>query len=103
MSNERFPLQQVILDDLLGHNKVALLLLLAVIATALATVWITHSTRLLTSERGRLIESVQKLENQYVHLRLEEDSKSQKTRIEAVAKKFGLAPVQKEQEIILVK
>lgn len=102
MSNERFPLKQVIFSDLISHNKVALLLLLLVIGTGLGTVWITHSTRLLTSERGKLLESVQKLENRFVHLHLEENSKSQKTRIEAVAKKFGLAPISKEQEVILV-
>lgn len=102
MSNERYPLREVILDDLGGHNKVALLLLIGVIISAIATIWITHQTRLLTAEQGKLMLANQKLENQYVHLQLEENSKSQKSRVEAVAEKFGLQPVKKEQEIILV-
>ncbi|QIW15579.1 cell division protein FtsL [Pasteurellaceae bacterium RH1A] len=101
MSNEKFPLRQVILDDLFAHNKVALILLLAVIITALGTIWVTHQTRLLTAEQGKLTYVIQKLQNQYVHLQLEENSKSEKTRVEAVSKKFGLAPISKEQEVIL--
>lgn len=102
MSNERYPLRQVILDDLTSHNKVALLLLLGIILSAMATVWITHQTRLLTAEQGTLVYKHQKLESQYIHLQLEENSRSQKSRVEAVAEKFGLQPVKKEQEVILV-
>ncbi|MCT8564971.1 cell division protein FtsL [Glaesserella parasuis] len=102
MSSERYPLRQVILDDLTSHNKVALLLLIGIVISAVATIWITHQTRLLTAEQGKLLQVKQKLENQYVHLQLEENSKSQKFLVEAVAEKFGLQPVKKEQEIILV-
>ncbi|WP_373766971.1 cell division protein FtsL [Glaesserella sp.] len=102
MSNERYPLRQVILDDLTSHNKVALILLIGVVASAIATIWITHQTRLLTAEQGKLVQMHQKLESQYIHLQLEENSKSQKSRIEAIAEKFGLQPVKREQEIILV-
>lgn len=102
MSNERYPLRQVILDDLTSHNKVALLLLLGVIVSAVATIWITHQTRLLIAEQGALVQKNQKLESQYIHLQLEENSRSQKSRVEAVAEKFGLQPIKKEQEIILV-
>lgn len=52
MSSERYPLRQVILDDLTSHNKVALLLLVGVVISAVATIWITHQTRLLTAEQG---------------------------------------------------
>lgn len=101
MSNERYPLRQVILDDLIGHNKVALLLLIAVITTAISTIWIVHQTRLLVAEQGKLIQSIQQFENKYVHLQLDENSLSNKTRIEAVSEKFGLQPIDKEQEVIL--
>lgn len=101
-SNERYPLHQIILDDLMGHNKVALLLVIAIVFTALATIWITHHTRLLTAEQGKLIQINHKLQNQYIHLQLEENAKSQKSRVEAAAVSFGLQPIKKEQEIILV-
>lgn len=103
MSNSRYPLRQVILDDLMEHNKVALVLLVAVIISALLTIWITHTTRLMVAEQDTLVHMNKKLENQYTHLKLEEMSKSQKSRIEAVAEKFELRPIQKEQEVILVR
>lgn len=101
--SKRYPLRQIILDDLMGHNKVAMLLLIGVLASSIATIWITHQTRLLVAEQGKLVQAQQKLENQYIHLRLEENAKSHKSRIEAVAEKFGLHPVDKTQEVILVK
>lgn len=102
LSKERYPLFKIISDDLLNHNKVAILLLLGVVATSISTVWITHQTRLLTAEQGKYIQANRKLENQYIHLQLEENAKSQKARVEAAAKTFGLQPIQKEQEIIIV-
>lgn len=99
---ERYPLYQIILDDLIGHNKLALLLLSLVIVSAVATVWITHQTRLLTAEQGKLEQVHRKLESQYIHLQLEENSQGRKSRIEAAAQSFGLQPIKKEQEVILV-
>lgn len=102
MSNERYPLQQIIIDDILSHNKVAIFLLIGVIISAVATIWVTHQTRLLVSKQGQLIHENQKLESQYTNLQLEENSRSGRARIDAAAKSFGLQPVKKEQEIILV-
>lgn len=103
MSNDRYPLQQVILDDLTRHNKVALILLLLIIVSSVATVWVTHQTRLFTHEQSKLTAANQKLENQYTHLQLEENSQSQKSRVEAVAERLGLQSTKKEQEVILVR
>ncbi|MDH2925249.1 cell division protein FtsL [Nicoletella semolina] len=100
--SKRYPLHQIILDDLTSYNKVAIMLLVAIVASAIATIWITHQTRLVTAEQNKLIQKNQKLENQYIHLQLEENSLSQKSRVEAVAEKFGLQPIQKTQEVILV-
>ncbi|RPE86418.1 cell division protein FtsL [Vespertiliibacter pulmonis] len=103
MANERYPLRQIILDDLTNHNKVAIILLVLIVISALGTIWITHQTRLLVADQGKLIAANQKLENQYIHLQLEENSQSQKWRIESVAEKLQLQAVKKEQEVILVK
>ncbi|WP_121122176.1 cell division protein FtsL [Otariodibacter oris] len=103
MREERYPLRQVILDDLTSHNKVALILLVLVVISAFATVWVTHQTRLLTVEQSDLAYKNQKLDNQYIHLQLEEDSSSERSIIDAFAIKFGLQPVDKSQEVILVR
>lgn len=102
MSNERYPLNQIILDDFFSHNKLAILLLIGTIISAVMTVWVTHKTRLLVSEQGQLIQANQKLEVQYTNLLLEENSQSKRTRVDAAAKSYGLQPIKKEQEIILV-
>lgn len=103
MSSERYPLRQVILDDLTSHNKVAILLLLMVVASAIATVWVTHKTRLLIAQENHLSQQNEKLENEYIHQQLEEQSLSGRDLVEGVATKLGLQAVQKAQEIILVR
>lgn len=103
MANERYPLRQIMLDDLTSHNKVALILLLGVVISAVATVWITHQTRTLTAQQSYWISQNQKLESQFINLKLEENSRSKKTIVEAAAEKLELRPVNKEQEIILVR
>ncbi|MBR0572889.1 MULTISPECIES: cell division protein FtsL [Pasteurellaceae] len=102
MTNKHYPLRQVIFDDLVNNNKLAILLLLLLTGTAVVTVWITHQTRLLITEKEKLIKQQHQLNNQYLHLQLEENSKTQKPRVVAAAKKFGLQSIQKEQEIIII-
>ena len=99
--NERYSLGQEIFEDLIGRNKFALLLLALIVVTALATVWITAQTRLLTAEQGKLVKANRKLENQYIHLQLEENSASRENRISAFATK-ELQSIKKEQEVILL-
>lgn len=100
--NDRYPLGQEIFEDLIGKNKIALLLLMLIIVTALATVWITEQTRMLTTSQGKTIEINRRLENQYIHLQLEENSLSRKNIIETFATKALLQPIKKEQEVILL-
>lgn len=100
--NERYSLGQEIFEDLIGRNKFTLLLLALIVVTALATVWITAQTRLLTAEQGKLVKANRKLENQYIHLQLEENSASRENRISAFATKAELQSIKKEQEVILL-
>ena len=50
-NNDRFPLQEIIMEDLFTSNKLVLILLLAITISALSTVWITHQTRGLVAEK----------------------------------------------------
>ena len=92
--NERYSLGQEIFEDLIGRNKFALLLLALIVVTA--------QTRLLTAEQGKLVKANRKLENQYIHLQLEENSASRENRISAFATKAELQSIKKEQEVILL-
>ena len=44
-NNDRFPLRNIILEDLFTSNKLVLILLLAITLSALGTVCINHQTR----------------------------------------------------------
>lgn len=40
--SERYPLRNIILEDLFVANKLPILLLIAVVVTALGTIWLTN-------------------------------------------------------------
>lgn len=88
-SQDRYPLQNIILDDLFSANKTLIALLFLIVMTALGTIWITHQTRILVAENGQLVLEHQALENEYLNLKLEEATQSDNTRIEAIARQLG--------------
>ena len=95
-------MRNIILEDLFTSNKLVLILLLAITLSALGTVWLTHQTRGLVAEKGDLILQHQALENEYLNLRLEEATLSDNTRIEAIAKQFGMQRATPEQEVVIL-
>ncbi|MDO5053709.1 cell division protein FtsL [Pasteurella oralis] len=101
-NNDRYPLQNIILEDLFNSNKTIMALLLLIVVTALATIWMTHQTRILVAEKGQLVLEHQALENEYLNLKLEEATQSDNTRIEAIASQLGMKRVQPEQEVLIL-
>ena len=101
-NNDRFPLQEIIMEDLFTSNKLVLILLLAITVSALGTVWITHQTRGLVAEKGDLVLQHQALENEFLNLKLEEATLSDNTRIEAIAKQLGMQRSTPEQEVVIL-
>lgn len=101
-NNDRYPLQEIIIEDLFTSNKLVLILLLAITASALGTVWITHQTRGLVAEKGELVLQHQALENEFLNLKLEEATLSDNTRIEAIAKQLGMQRATSEQEVVIL-
>ncbi len=101
-SQDRYPLQNIILDDLFSANKTLIALLFLIVMTALGTIWITHQTRILVAENGQLVLEHQALENEYLNLKLEEATQSDNTRIEAIARQLGMKRVGPEQEVLIL-
>ena len=101
-NNDRFPLQEIIMEDLFTSNKLVLILLLAITISALGTVWITNQTRGLVAEKGDLVLQHQALENEFLNLKLEEATLSDNTRIEAIAKQLGMQRATPEQEVVIL-
>ena len=101
-NNDRYPLQEIIIEDLFTSNKLVLILLFTITASALGTVWITHQTRGLVAEKGELVLQHQALENEFLNLKLEEATLSDNTRIEAIAKQLGMQRATSEQEVVIL-
>lgn len=101
-NNDRYPLQEIIIEDLFTSNKLVLILLFAITASALGTVWITYQTRGLVAEKGELVLQHQALENEFLNLKLEEATLSDNTRIEAIAKQLGMQRATSEQEVVIL-
>lgn len=101
-NNDRYPLQEIIIEDLFTSNKLVLILLFSITASALGTVWITHQTRGLVAEKGELVLQHQALENEFLNLKLEEATLSDNTRIEAIAKQLGMQRATSEQEVVIL-
>lgn len=81
----RYPLQQILVEDLFSANKLVAFLLVAILVSAISTIWLTHQTRRLISENGQLILARQALENEYRNLKLQEATEGDNTRVEAIA------------------
>ena len=43
-NNERYPLQNLLVEDLFSSNKLIALLLVLILISAMGTIWITHQT-----------------------------------------------------------
>ncbi|MDU8924104.1 cell division protein FtsL [Pasteurellaceae bacterium LIM206] len=102
-NSERYPLQSIIVEDLFSANKLVMVLVAAIVLTAIATVWMTHNTRALVTEKGELVFEKQALENEYLNLQLEETTQSDNTRIEAIAtSKLGMERVNPDKEVVIL-
>ena len=97
MGAERYPLRKLILDDLFACNKIALLLLLGMIASAVATIWIIHKTRQL-----KLIMAKKALENEYINLKLEERALDDNVRITSIANRLKMGYITTDQQVIII-
>lgn len=96
----RYPLQQILIEDLFSSNKLVALLLLAIVLSAMGTIWVTHQTRHLTSENGQLILQRQALNNEYRNLQLQEATEGDSSRVESIAiQKLKMKAVNPDQEV----
>ena len=96
----RYPLQQILVEDLFSSNKLIVLLLVAILISSMSVIWITHQTRRLISENGQLVLQRQALESEYRNLQVQEATEGDSTRVESIAvgtlKMKALSP---EQEV----
>lgn len=97
------PLLKLIFDDIFARQKILFLLVFAIIASAYATVKIVHDTRNLVSEYYALTGKLKILDDEYANLVLEENTLSERSKIEAKARNLHLQPLKSSQEYLIVK
>lgn len=104
IGNERHSLAGVIGGDLLRNAKIPLILLIAVLVSALFVVTTAHRTRLLTAEREQLVLEKDALDIEWRNLILEENALGDHSRVERIAtEKLQMQHVDPSQENIIVK
>ena len=81
----RYPLQQILVEDLFSSNKLIVLLLVAILISSMSVIWVTHQTRRLISENGQLILQRKALESEYRNLQVQEATEGDSTRVESIA------------------
>lgn len=103
IGNERHGLVGVIGGDLLRNSKIPLILLIAVLVSAIFVVTTAHRTRLLTAEREQLVLERDALDIEWRNLILEENALGDHSRVESIATdKLKMQHVDLSQENIVV-
>ncbi|AJJ19993.1 MULTISPECIES: cell division protein FtsL [Yersinia] len=104
IGNERHGLVGVISGDLIRNAKIPLILLIAVLVSAVFVVTTAHRTRLLTAEREQLVLERDALDIEWRNLILEENALGDHSRVESIATdKLKMQHVDPSQENIVVK
>ncbi len=103
MGNERHGLIGVIGADLFRHAKIPVILLAAVLVSAILVVTTTHETRRLTAQREQLVLERDALDIEWRNLILEENALGDHSRVERIAtEKLMMQHVDPAQENIVV-
>ncbi|ARU95154.1 cell division protein FtsL [Tatumella citrea] len=103
IGNERHSLPGIIGGDLLRHGKLPLLLIIAVLVSAVMVVITTHKTRLLTAQREQMVLERDSLDIEWRNLILEENALGDHSRVERLAiEKLHMQHVDPSQENIVV-
>ncbi|AHK19892.1 cell division protein FtsL [Yersinia pseudotuberculosis] len=104
IGNERHGLVGVIGADLIRNAKIPLILLVAVLVSAVLVVTTAHRTRLLTAEREQLVLERDALDIEWRNLILEENALGDHSRVESIAiEKLKMQHVDPSQENIVIK
>ncbi len=103
MVPERHSLGKVIGRDLFRYGIIPLILLAAIIISALFVVTTAHETRLLTAEKDKLYEEKDALDIEWRNLILEENALANHSRVERLSvEKLQMVHVEPSQENIVV-
>lgn len=103
VSSRHSSLVAIIFNDFLSHYKVAMLLMVAIVITALSVVLLTSHTRVLIEQREQMILTQDKLNDEWRNLILEEEVWGKQNRVLQIATdRLGMKYVELEQEYVVI-
>ncbi|MDC9593702.1 cell division protein FtsL [Xenorhabdus sp. IM139775] len=103
MAGERHGLVGVIGRDLIRNAKLPLILLVAVVVSAISVVTVTHQTRLLIVEKEHQVIQLDALDIEWRNLLLEENALGDHSRVERIAtEKLQMQHVDPGKENIVI-
>ncbi|CDL85533.1 cell division protein FtsL [Xenorhabdus szentirmaii] len=103
MAGERHGLVGIIAKDLLRNAKIPLILLIAIVVSAICVVTVTHQTRLLTAEKERQVIQLDAQDIEWRNLLLEENALGDHSRVERIAtEKLHMQHVDPAKENIVI-
>lgn len=102
MKASRVPsLLSVLFDDFRQH-LVLVLLFLAVITSAMAIIYVSHSHRLLTSERDNLLSARDELDIEWRHLQIEQNTLTEHNRVARIAEqRLNMIRAEADNEVLV--
>ncbi|KLU16390.1 MULTISPECIES: cell division protein FtsL [Xenorhabdus] len=103
MAAERHGLVGVMGNDLIRHAKLPLILLVAVVVSAIGVVTVAHQTRLLTAEKELHVIELDVRDIEWRNLLLEENALGDHSRVERIAtEKLQMQHVDPSKENIVI-
>ncbi|CAG9425518.1 cell division protein FtsL [Providencia alcalifaciens] len=103
MTPERHSLARVIGRDLFRYGVIPMILLAAIVISAVFVVTTAHETRLLTAAKDKLYEEKDFLDIEWRNLILEENALASHSRVERLSvEKLQMVHVEPSQENIIV-
>ncbi|GIU51766.1 cell division protein FtsL [Shewanella sp. KT0246] len=101
MGQSSIKLSRIVLADIWRHKWI-LLMSVVVLVNAVGVVYTSHATRKLTSQMDHLLQERDRLDIEWRNLLLEEQSKSEHSRVTRIATKDlkMMRPLPKEEVVI---
>lgn len=102
MKASRVPnLLSVLLEDI-RQQLMLVVLFVAVIASALAVIYVSHSHRLLTIERDNLLSQRDDIDIEWRHLQIEQNTLTEHIRVERIAQQqLDMVRPEADQEVLV--
>lgn len=102
MKASRVPnLLSVLLEDI-RQQLMLVVLFVAVIASALAVIYVSHSHRLLTIERDDLLSQRDDIDIEWRHLQIEQNTLTEHIRVERIAQQqLDMVRPEADQEVLV--